>query len=83
MKMKKFILGLVLLATAVSPALAQQYKYTEVAGDPMHTRIYTLNNGLKVYLSVNKEQPRLQANIAVKTGSRNDPHETTGLAHYL
>jgi predicted Zn-dependent peptidase len=32
---------------------------------------------------VNKEKPRLQANIAVKTGSRNDPAETTGLAHYL
>ena len=26
---------------------------------------------------------QLQANIAVKTGSRNDPAETTGLAHYL
>ena len=34
-------------------------------------------------MSVNKEKPRLQANIAVKTGSRNDPAETTGLAHYL
>ena len=49
----------------------------------MKTRIYTLDNGLKVYMSVNKEKPRLQANIAFKTGSRNDPAETTGLAHYL
>ena len=49
----------------------------------MKTRIYTLDNGLTVYMSVNKEKPRLQANIAVKTGSRNDPAETTGLAHYL
>lgn len=83
MKMKKIILGLVLLAAGIAPVSAGQYKYTEVAGDPMHTRIYTLDNGLKVFLSVNREQPRLQANIAVKTGSRNDPHETTGLAHYL
>ena len=63
------------------PITAQDY--ATVDGDPMQTRIYTLDNGLKVYLSVNKEKPRIQANIAVKTGSRNDPAETTGLAHYL
>ena len=57
--------------------------YESVQGDPMHTRIYTLDNGLKVFLSVNKEKPRITAHIAVNTGSRNDPAETTGLAHYL
>lgn len=62
---------------------AKEYKYVTVKGDLMNTRIYTLDNGLKVYLSVNKEKPRIQANIAVRTGSRNDPAETTGLAHYL
>ena len=49
----------------------------------MKTRIYTLDNGLKVYLSVNDDAPRIQTYIAVRTGSRNDPAETTGLAHYL
>ena len=57
--------------------------YEEVKGDPMKTRIYTLDNGLKVYLSVNKEHPRITAHIAVNTGSKNDPAEYTGLAHYL
>ena len=52
-------------------------------GDLSQTRIYTLKNGLKVYLSVNKEEPRIQTYIAVRTGSKNDPAETTGLAHYL
>ena len=70
-----------LLATVV--VQAQTYHYESVAGDPMHSRIYTLSNGLKVYLSVNHEKPRVQTYIAVKTGSRNDPKETTGLAHYL
>ena len=60
-----------------------QYEYEEVKGDLSQTRIYTLKNGLKVYLSVNKEQPRIQTFIAVRTGSKNDPAETTGLAHYL
>ena len=81
MKRTLIIAGLTLL-TAFN-VQAQDYKYSTVQGDPMQTRIYTLDNGLKVYLSVNKEVPRLQANIAVKTGSRNDPAETTGLAHYL
>lgn len=62
---------------------AQSYHYESVAGDPLQARIYTLDNGLKVYLSVNKEKPRIQTYIAVRTGSRNDPAETSGLAHYL
>lgn len=62
---------------------AKDYKYQTVEGDLTKTRIYTLDNGLKVYLSVNKEKPRIQTYIAVRTGSKNDPAETTGLAHYL
>ena len=62
---------------------AKDYKYQTVNGDLTKTRIYTLDNGLKVYLSVNKEKPRIQTYIAVRTGSKNDPAETTGLAHYL
>ena len=60
-----------------------QKKYEEVKGDLSETRIYTMKNGLKVYLSVNREAPRLQTYIVVRTGSKNDPAETTGLAHYL
>lgn len=70
----------VALAQGIS---AKDYHYTTVPGDPMQARIYTLDNGLKIYLSVNKETPRIQTYIAVRTGSRNDPAETTGLAHYL
>ncbi len=54
-----------------------------VPGDPTATQEYTLSNGLKVFLSVNHQSPRITAHIAVRTGSRNDPAETTGLAHYL
>ena len=81
MKLKTLLATLLLIATTT--ASAQTYKYESVANDPMGVRIYTLNNGLKVYLSRNSEQPRIQTYIAVRTGSRNDPHETTGLAHYL
>lgn len=72
-----------LLLLGVVGIKAQTRTYESVSNDPMKTRIYTLDNGLKVYISVNKEKPRIQTYIAVRTGSRNDPAETTGLAHYL
>ena len=64
-------------------ASCSQYRYETVANDPLGTKIYTLDNGLKVYMSVNKETPRIQTYIAVKVGGKNDPSETTGLAHYF
>ena len=70
--------ALVLLTVSCSP-----YKYETVKGDPLETKIYTLDNGLKVYMSVNEESPRIKANIVVKVGGKNDPSETTGLAHYF
>ncbi|MDO4159902.1 MAG: insulinase family protein [Prevotellaceae bacterium] len=82
MKNLKLIITLFFLAIGMT-SFAKEYKYQTVEGDLLNTRIYTLDNGLKVYLSVNKEKPRLQTYIAVRTGSRNDPAETTGLAHYL
>ena len=81
MRLKTILFTLAL--TAISSVSAKDYHFTTVKGDAMQTRIYTLDNGLKVFMSVNKAQPRLQANIVVRTGSRNDPAETTGLAHYL
>jgi len=59
------------------------FEYKTVTGDPFGVREYKLDNGLKVYLSVNKEKPEISTMIAVKAGSTYDPKETTGLAHYL
>lgn len=60
-----------------------KYTYQFVDGDPMKARIYKLANGLTVYMTVYKDEPRIQTFIPVKVGSKFDPHETTGLAHYL
>ena len=62
---------------------AQRLTYDTVPGDPLKARIYTLENGLKVYLSVYTDEPRFQSMIGVKAGSKNDPADHTGLAHYL
>ena len=57
--------------------------FESAANDPFKARIYTLKNGLKVYMSVYKNAPRIQTYIAVRAGSKNDPANATGLAHYL
>ncbi|MBP7478019.1 MAG: insulinase family protein [Chitinophagales bacterium] len=51
--------------------------------DPLNAVIRKLPNGLTFYLSVNKDEPRVQTYIAVKAGSKFDPSDNTGLAHYL
>ena len=90
MKFKKIItISLLIFATAyfVVNLKNQMNKiennYVEVIGDPLKARIYTLENGLKVYLTSYDDAPRIQTNIAVRAGSKNDPKNATGLAHYL
>ena len=80
---RRLILAVSAIAALLMTGSCAKYKYETVKGDPMNTKIYTLDNGLKVYMTVNKETPRVQTYIAVKVGSKNDPKETTGLAHYL
>lgn len=60
-----------------------KYKFTEVYGDPAKARVYKLNNGLTVILAENHLEPQIMALFAVKAGSKNDPADHTGLAHYL
>ena len=57
--------------------------YETVENDPTGLRLYTLDNGLKVYLSQNNDEPTIQTYIPVRAGSNYDPKESTGLAHYL
>lgn len=59
------------------------YTYETVTNDPTNTRVYTLDNGLKVYLSKYDDAPRIHVFTAIKAGGKNDPADNTGLAHYL
>ena len=90
---KKIFISFLLLLTLVINAQTRystygvekqgNFAYTKVSNDPTNTRWYVLPNGLTVILSVNKDQPRIQTLIATKAGSKNDPKDNTGLAHYL
>tara|TARA_R110002096_G_scaffold416429_1_gene618886 strand:- start:38978 stop:42067 length:3090 start_codon:yes stop_codon:yes gene_type:complete len=56
---------------------------TAVADDPMAVTIHRLSNGLTVYISTDRSAPSISSWIAVGSGSRHDPADSTGLAHYL
>lgn len=94
MYMKKIILSFSVFLLVAAPSLFAQknyewkeqtgtYPYKYVTNDPLGARYYTLANGLTVITSVNKREPRLQTIIATKAGSKTDPANHTGLAHYL
>ena len=59
------------------------FSYSTVSNDPFKARVYTLDNGMTVYLSRNTDQPRISALIGVKAGSAYEDPTATGLAHYL
>ncbi|MBC7629534.1 pitrilysin family protein [Ferruginibacter sp.] len=64
-------------------ATSAGYTYKYVTNDPAKARFYTLKNGLTVILSTTNKDPRIQCYIATKAGSKTDPADHTGLAHYL
>lgn len=69
--------------TGSQETITSRYPYETVPGDPLNARIYTLDNGLKIYTTVYKNEPRIQTAIAVKAGGKTDPDDATGMAHYL
>ena len=54
-----------------------------VPGDPMGVTVHRLANGMTVMLSVNREEPRIDAWITIRAGGAKDPADATGMAHYL
>ena len=56
---------------------------TSVQNDLFQVQEHVLPNGLRLFMSINKNEPRIYTNIVVRAGSKHDPAETTGLAHYM
>lgn len=59
------------------------YNYKTVPNDLFELKTYTLKNGLKLYLSPNKNEPSVETRIVINGGSTVEDSHTTGLAHYL
>jgi predicted Zn-dependent peptidase len=78
-----FLLIALIAVACNDKSTESKFQYETIEGDPLGAKIYTLKNGLKVFLSVNPDEPRVVTQIAVRTGSKQDPADATGLAHYL
>lgn len=61
---------------------AQVSSQTEINQDIVIEQ-YSLNNGLSIYLNPDQNASHVTGMIAVKSGSKYDPKESTGIAHYL
>ena len=70
-------------ALALYPISKTKEEFNTVSKDPIYVKKHILSNGLQILMSVNKNEPRIFSNIAVRAGSKQDPSDTTGLAHYL
>ena len=93
--MTRSLLAAALALSLAAPAAAKPAKLTPLAptvpalieqprpDDALGVTIHRLPNGLTVYLSPNKGLPRVTAWIAVRAGSKHDPADSTGMAHYL
>ncbi len=80
----KYLFQLFFGLMALSLVSAQsQFSFQSYENDPTGLRLYTLDNGLQVYLAKNSDEPKIQTYIAVRAGSNYDPADNTGLAHYL
>src|ERR1700740_3268426 len=80
---KKITLSFFIATIAFTQLFSQPVNFKTYPNDPFKLKEYTLKNGLTVYLSVYKDSPRFYSMIATKAGSKNDPKDATGLAHYL
>ncbi|MBR4136745.1 MAG: insulinase family protein [Bacteroidales bacterium] len=70
--MKRYLLLLVLCIAAVC-----------LFAQPMKIETYTLKNGMQVMLCEDHQQPSIYGAVLVHVGSKNDPADNTGMAHYL
>jgi predicted Zn-dependent peptidase len=67
----------------IYPDLGHPISPTAAPFDPINVQIHRLSNGMTLFMSINRNEPRIYTNIAIRAGSKQDPAETTGLAHYL
>lgn len=75
------VLGTVLLCAAAGAEWTAMFD--AAPDDPLKVKAFRLKNGLEVFITENHEEPRVYAEIAVRAGSKDDPDDATGLAHYM
>jgi len=73
--MKKISLSLTLLVILIAPVFGQKNTF--------NIQKFVLDNGLTVILNPDPNAVGVYGAVAIKAGSKNDPADATGMAHYL
>lgn len=81
--MKKILSFTIVFMMAILSLSAQITMQTPRLPGPLEVEEYTLPNGLKVYLNPDPTQSSVFGAVIVKGGSKRDPADATGIAHYL
>jgi predicted Zn-dependent peptidase len=66
-----------------APFIAQAASSTSDQVASLNVEHFVLPNGLNVYLNRNPAKPRFYAQVVINAGSKQDPADATGIAHYL
>lgn len=71
------------IKTAFILCLFTAASFAQVQDITLNVREYKLENGFTVILNEDKTQSKVFGGICVKAGSKNDPADATGMAHYM
>lgn len=76
-----FFAAAMMMFFIVFPIAKNGFSQTEKSA--LKTEIYQLDNGLTIYLNEDSSLPNIFGAVVVKGGSKRDPSDATGIAHYF
>ncbi|MCT4580405.1 MAG: insulinase family protein [Flavobacteriales bacterium] len=78
MKVISVIVFVSIVFNSYGQTILKDYK-----NDPIGLKETVLSNGMRVLLVENHDKPEIYGSIVVNVGSKDDPQDNTGMAHYL
>jgi len=76
-----FFAAAMMILFIVFPSAKNGFSQNEKSA--LKTEIYQLSNGLTIYLNEDTSLPNIFGAVVVKGGSKRDPSDATGIAHYF
>ncbi len=73
----------ILILVLICGVSFSQIELKEYPKDKLGLKEATLSNGMKVFLIENHNKPEIFGSFVINVGSKNDPKDNTGMAHYL
>ena len=78
-----YYLVIILLFCQFTYLYGDNIKFKTFNNDPLNIHYCELENGLRIYFIKIKKNTDINIDIVYKVGSKDDPQDNTGLAHYL